>query len=343
MVRPASMYLTLSSATLLAAGCGGGGGGSEPPPGDMTTVSKTATASGDAQNGTVGQPLASPLQVIVTQNGTAASGVSVAWSTSITGGTLTPPTASTNADGVASSAWLLGNAAGAQTARATVTGAAGSPVTFNATAAAGAAATLADAGGNGQTGEINTQLALPLRARVTDLFGNPIAGTSVNWTVDAGDATTSAPTAASDATGISQVTVQLGPTAGPITIVAESGVLTGSPLTFTETSVPPAPTPTSISITVGNDFFSSNRNQSTSPAVDTVAVGGEATWTWVSTGTVTHNVTPTGSPILTGSGNQQQPFSHSFTFTAPGTYRYYCSLHAISTATTGMVGRIVVQ
>lgn len=340
MVRPASLYLTLFSATLLAAGCGGDGGGSEPPPGDMTTVSKT---SGDAQNGVVGQSLASPLQVTVTQNGTAASGVSVAWSTSIAGGTLTPPTSSTDADGVASSTWLLGNAAGAQTARATVTGAAGSPVTFNATAAAGAAAILADAGGNGQTGEINTQLALPLRAKVTDLFGNPVAGTSVNWTVDAGDATTSAPTAASDATGISQVTVQLGPTAGPITIVAESGALSGSPLTFTETSVPPAPTPTSIGITVGNDFFRSNRNQSTSPAVDTVAAGGEVTWTWVSTGVVAHNVTSTGTPTFTSSATVQQPASHSFTFTVPGTYRYYCSVHAAPTATTGMVGRIVVQ
>jgi plastocyanin len=342
MVRPASMYLTLFSATLLAAGCGGGGGGSEPPPGDMTTVSKTATASGDAQNGTVGQPLASPLQVIVTQNGTAASGVSVAWSTSITGGTLTPPTASTNADGVASSAWLLGNAAGAQTARATVTGAAGSPVTFNATAAAGAAATLADAGGNNQTGPINTQLDLPLKARVTDLFGNVVAGTSVGWTVATGDATTSVPAAASDGAGISQVTVQLGPTAGPITIVAESGLLSGSPLTFTATSVAAAPVPTSIGITVGNDFFRSNQNQS-SPAVDELAVGGTATWTWVNTGVVPHNVTSAPGPpsFSPNSTTKAAPATHVVTFNAPGTYLYFCTLHG--TATTGMMGQIVVR
>jgi plastocyanin len=340
MGRSASIFLALFSAALLAAGCGGGDS-SAPPPGDVTTVSKTSAASGDAQIGTVGQPLASPLQVIVTQNGTAAPGVSVAWSTSIAGGALTPASGATNADGVASSTWLLGNTAGAQTARATVTGATGSPVTFNATAAAGAAATIADAGGNGQTGPINTQLALPLQARVTDLFGNVVAGTSVGWTVATGDATTSAPTVVSDGAGISQVAVQLGPTAGPITIVAESGLLSGSPLTFTATSVAPSTAPTSIGITVGNDFFRSNQNQS-SPAVDELAVGGTATWTWVNTGVVPHNVTSAGTPSFSpNSTTKAAPATHVVVFNAPGTYLYFCTLHG--SASTGMRGQIVVR
>ncbi len=329
----------LMAVNVLAIACGGGGDGTQPPPGDVITVSKTTAGSGDAQTGTVGQPLASPIQVVVTENGSPAAGATVNWSTTTAGGTLTPASGATNADGVASSSWLLGTVSGAQTAGATVSGASGSPVTFTATAAAAAAATVAKAGGDGQTGEINRQLALPVQARVTDQFGNAVGGASLNWT--ATGAATSAPTAVSDAAGISQVNVTLGGTAGPITIVAESNVLTGSPLTFSATATAPLPTPTSINVSVRNDNFLSVRNGTVNPAVDTVLAGGTVTWGWAPTASNPHSVTSTGSPSFQGQAAATQPPPFTVIFSTPGTYSYYCTVHGAPTS--GMRGRIVVQ
>lgn len=328
----------LLMATNVVIACGGGG--SDPPP-DNTTITVTKS-DGDAQNGTVGQPLASPIRVTATEAGAPAPGVTVNWSTPAPGGVMTPTAGPTDANGVASSGWTLGGASGNQTAHAAVSGATGSPVTFTATAAAGAAANL-DKGvpsGDNQTGEINTALAAPLQATVTDQFGNGVAGVGVNWS--ATGATVSAPTVPTDATGQSPVTVTLGNDVGSITIVAASDGLTGSPLTFNATAVVTAAPPASIAITVGNDFFRSDRNNTTSPAVDTLAVGGTATWTWAAAA-APHSVTSTGSPSFTSSITQDAPASHSFIFLNAGTYRYYCTVHALPNDQGGMVGRIVVR
>lgn len=324
---------------ILVTGCGGGGGnGGTPPP--TTAIAKASTNSGDAQTATVGQPLATALSVVVTEDGTPSAGETVAWSTTAAGGSVDPASAATDASGIASTDWTLGTVSGGQTATATLTGATGSPVTFTATANADIATTLAKAGGDGQTGEINTQLALPVQARVTDQFGNSVGGTDVNWSSAA--AAVSAPTVASELTGISQVTVTLGGTAGPITIVAESDVLAGSPLTFNATAVEPSPVPSSADVTVRNDNFLSVRNGTLNPAVDTVQAGGTVTWTWAVLATNPHDVTSTGSPSFTSSTTTAQPFTYGpITFTTPGTYSYYCTVHGAPAA--GMWGRIVVR
>ena len=105
----------------------GGGGGPNP----TLVLAKTAANSGDAQTATVGQALALPVRVILTNNGAAEQGTDVHWVT--TSGTI-DATSTTDVDGVATATWTLGNAAGPVTATATVSGATGSPVTFTATA-----------------------------------------------------------------------------------------------------------------------------------------------------------------------------------------------------------------
>jgi plastocyanin len=217
-----------------------------------------------------------------------------------------------------------------------LSGASGSPVSFTATAAAGQAATIAKAGGDNQTGDTDTQLGTSVQAKVSDQFGNGVAGVAVGWEASGG--TVSAAMVATDAAGISAVTVTLGGTAGPVTITATAAGLVGSPLTFNATATEPAPIPTTASVTVGNIFFRSDRN-STEPAVDTVAVGGTVTWNWVNTGAEPHSVRATGSPtfpgsgILTGSGE-----SYNNTFSTAGTYNYDCSVHG-----SQMTGRVVVR
>jgi len=330
-----SSAVLIVTATVLVAACGGGGNGGTPP--STTAIAKTAN-SGNAQSATVGQPLANPIQVVVTENASPSSDVTVTWSTTA-GGSLTPA-GPTGADGVASSGWTLGTTSGAQTASATLAGATGSPVTFTATAAADAATTLVKVpGGDGQTGEIGSQLASPVQARVTDQHGNGVQGIAVDWAATGG--TPSSPSVTSNASGVSSVNVTVDGPAGPIVITATAGQLSGSPLTFNATAVMPAPPPTSIAITVGNDFFRSNRNQ-TSPADDTVAVGGTVTWTWAPTA-VSHTVTSNPPPGFTSSSTQAAPSNYQFTFPTAGTYRYYCAVHASAASTGGMIGRIVVK
>lgn len=336
MQRLSSRWSAIPILTIaaLVASCGGGADGGMPPP--TTAIAKTSSNSGDAQTATVGQILPNPLQVLVTENGSPAAGVTVTWSTT-SGGSLAPASGTTAADGIAFSDWTLGTTAGAQTASAALSGASGSPVGFTATAAADVPTAIIKAGGDGQTGETGAQLALPVQARVTDQHGNGVQGVPVDWAISSGSV--SSPTVASNAAGVSGVNVTVGVT-GPITITATAGGLDGSPLSFDATAVEPTPTPSTIAVTVRNDNFLSARNGSVNPAVDTVAVNGTVTWTWAA-GALTHNVTSTGSPSFTSSATKSAPATHAFTFTTAGTYRYYCTIHGAPAS--GMRGTIVVR
>jgi plastocyanin len=75
------------------------------------------------------------------------------------------------------------------------------------------------------------------------------------------------------------------------------------------------------------------------PANVTIPAGTTITWTWVSG---FHDVTPGGTPGFTGSGQPvSAPHTFSQTFTTPGTYLFFCTVHG--TPTSGMHGTIVVQ
>jgi alpha-tubulin suppressor-like RCC1 family protein len=87
--------------------------------------------------------------------------------------------------------------------------------------------------GNGQSGNVGTLLGQDFVVRVNDQSGNPLAGVTVTWAVTAGGgaiAPTSDPT---DASGLSQARLTLGPSAGTNTVTASVTGL-GS-VTFTAT------------------------------------------------------------------------------------------------------------
>ena len=86
-------------------------------------IAMTPTASGDAQSGTVGNPLANPLRVVVTLSGSPQQGVSVTWATTGTGSAMTPPTSLTDASGIATSTWTLNQTAGSRSAACSPSGA----------------------------------------------------------------------------------------------------------------------------------------------------------------------------------------------------------------------------
>ena len=122
-------------------------------------------------------------------------------------------------------------------------------------------------------------------------------------------------------------------------VVAAACFSEHSPPTTPTTPTTPGTAPATAAVNVGDIFFTSALNGSSNPAVDTVAVNGTVTWTWVAGDVLPHSVQSLGSPsftssgILSGAGNTYQ-----FTFTAPGTYQYDCAVHGQL-----MTGSIVVR
>ena len=298
----------------------------------VPVIQKTATASGDAQTATVGTAEANPLRVLVTLSGAPQQGTTVTWAAAGTGASVSPTTSMTDASGIATTTWTLGQTAGAQSATATLAGATGSPVTFAATATAGAASQLALASGDNQGGSPNSTLANPLKVKASDQFGNAVSSVTVGWQVTSGTASVSPTSSSTDATGIAQTAVTLGATLGAVTITGSHTGLTGSPVTFHATIAQFA---TTASVTIGDDFFKSVHNLTQNPAVDTVGAGGTVTWTW--TGVNSHSVQSTGTTTFTSSSIKTTG-TYSFTFADPGTYTYDCAVHG-----TIMTGVIVVR
>jgi plastocyanin len=279
----------------------------------------------------VGQPLAEPIRVLVTQDGQPLAGATVTWSTTAVGATLDPATTATDNSGAATNTWTLGTAAGAQTAQASLSGASGSPVTFNATAVADVAASLSKLAGDQQEGPINTALPAPVQAKVSDQFGNGVPGVPVSWS--ASGAAVSAASVATDAAGTSAVTVTLGGVEGPITITADAPALSGSPQIFSATAGPPAPVAANVQVA----------NNSFSPSSLTIAAGTEVVWTWTPTA-VQHNVVPDvpGSDPVSSGPPTNAPATYRYTFNTPGTYRYYCAVHG-APGGVNMSGTVIVQ
>lgn len=102
-----------------------------------TTPGSIEVASGDNQTATVGAPLAQPLVARVrnTDNQPLAD-VVVAWSVTQGGGTLGGPTSTTNAQGLASNTYTVGQSAGTEQVTAAVQDNTSVNVTFTATAEA---------------------------------------------------------------------------------------------------------------------------------------------------------------------------------------------------------------
>jgi plastocyanin len=190
--------------------------------------------------------------------------------------------------------------------------------------------------GDLQTGAPGEALASQLRALVTR-DGIPSAGDTVKWSTT--DGSVDPPSFVTAADGIGTTTWTLGPNAGAQT--ATAAVTGATAVSFTATASggggPPGD-PTEIAVRVGNNSFTSVRNGTVNPAVDTLAVNGTVTWTW-GPGAGSHSVQSTGSPafvsslVKTGEGQ-----SYSLIFTEAGTYTYDCSIHGAA-----MTGRIVVR
>ena len=153
------------------------------------------------------------------------------------GGGSVSPTGTTDVDGRASASITLGTQVGQMTGNAQIPVDEGvTPVTtdFTVTVLPADANGIELLSGDPQNGPIGTTLSQPLVVRVTDGFGNPIPGVTVQWSVTGGGSVSAASTQ-TDAAGETSVQRTLGTTAGTQTTLA-SADLAGSPVTFTHTA-----------------------------------------------------------------------------------------------------------
>lgn len=212
---------------------------------DEFTVTFTATAvagdpaeivkhEGDNQTATVAQPVTIPPAVRITDaHGSPVAGVAVTFAVASGGGSLTGGSQITDGDGVATvGSWTLGTAAGSNTLAAT----AGSlSTTFTATGTSAAAANIEKTAGDGQTGDAGEELPVDPAVRLTDSFGNPVAGVPVTFAVASGGGTVTGPTPVTGIDGVATVgSWTLGTGVGENTLTATAGLLS---VTFTATSV----------------------------------------------------------------------------------------------------------
>jgi hypothetical protein len=214
--------------------------------GTLSVVAFTATSTagaaaslaknaGDNQSASAGSAVTVPPAVIVKDaNGNPKSGVSVTFAVVSGGGSITGATVSTNASGIATvGSWTLGPVAGANTLSAT----SGSlnVVTFTATSGAGAAASVAKNGGDGQSAATGAAVTVPPSVIVKDADGNPKSGVTVTFAVVSGGGSISGATASTNGAGVATVgSWTLGSSAGANTL---SATVTGlPPVTFTATA-----------------------------------------------------------------------------------------------------------
>jgi hypothetical protein len=173
---------------LLACSACGDDGGVQP-----REPSQLELLAGDGQQTVVGSPLPDSLRVRVSDaDGNDVPGVSVAWLVVSGGGSVSPTTSITNAEGVAAAQFTLGPAQGEHRAQAQVDGLQGSPVIFTATGAAVPAGVVLSiaGGGNNVPERFSSDLWVHGNHAYTGTWGFRAEGGNVLkvWSLDASGA-----------------------------------------------------------------------------------------------------------------------------------------------------------
>ena len=172
--------------------------------------------SGNGQGGLANTALPQPLTVLALDGGRPAAGVGIQWSVA-GGGSLSASSGTTGADGRASvSVTSLGPGPGPVVVTATRSDRAEASVPFTLTVNI---AGLDKVSGDLQDAPVDTTTAAPLVVG-TLLNGTPQAGVTVQWQVLSGNGTISGASAVSDASGLAQAFVDVGPLPGTVTVRA---------------------------------------------------------------------------------------------------------------------------
>ena len=194
--------------------------------------SMTKATIGHRHRGVVGTVLALPLVVrVLDQYGDPLAGVTATFTITAGGGTLSTTTATTDADGRASTTLTFGPQPGTNTVEATVGGL--ESLIFTAIGQT-TATTLDKLSGDQQQGLAGIPLVEPLVVEVRDQTGATYAAAKVIFTITAGGGTLSTTTATTDADGRASTTLTLGREPG--TNIVRASISGLQPVTFTATA-----------------------------------------------------------------------------------------------------------
>jgi Big-like domain-containing protein/filamin/ABP280 repeat protein len=200
-----------------------------------------AVVAGQDQEGIVGNAVQDSLIIKVTDfQGRPVAGQPIGTNLK-NGGMIEAAAPRTDETGRLAFHWVLGVQAGTQTVEIGAGDSTGisHPAVFTATALPAAAQELELAGGDGQVAEAGQLLPDMLAVRVTDQYGNGIAGIKVVWNPASGgvDPTSSV----SNSTGLAETAWTLGSGAGQQSLVAKLDPVPAVTIDFTATATPGAP------------------------------------------------------------------------------------------------------
>ena len=191
-----------------------------------------ARVSPNPATSTVG--VAFPVTVELTQGGVPVAGATVQWNA---GASLAPTTASSITDAAGRATTSFTSSAAGTFANAIVAGVDPDGVPANGDEATvafdvdiAAVASLAIAGGDGQSALPGTTFAAPLQVLAED-SGTPAAGVGITWTLVSGSATIT-PAGPTDPTGTASATLTAGAVDGPVVISATRQDAPGATVTF---------------------------------------------------------------------------------------------------------------
>ena len=194
-------------------------------------------SAGQNQTAMVGSNVPVPPSVIVKNDvGTPLADIVVTFTPGTNSGSPSSPTVTTGANGMATlSGWTLGPVVGTQTLVAYA-----SPTvsfTFTATATPARVGRLEKNSGDAQVALVNTAVTTPPSVKVLDVYGNPVPGVAVTFSVYNGLGTITGANAVSNASGIATVgSWTLGPFAGTQTLRASAEGASDLDITATATT-----------------------------------------------------------------------------------------------------------
>jgi hypothetical protein len=284
--RPAFALVLL--AALVAGACSDSSGPTVGPPSAIVAV------MGNDQSGQAGGALGTPVTIRVNDaQGQGVSGVVVSFAVQDGGGAVSPGQAQTDGQGQAQTVWTLGTQAGAEQRMVAsfARDGGGTPlVQFRATATAGPAVAMVKAGGDNQHGGTAAALADSLAVRVTDQFGNGVAGITVTWTTGAGSV--SPTTRTTDAQGFARTRWVLGTGQGTMQAQASAGSLPAVIFSATAQPLPAISSVTPALLVPGGNIVVTGINFPADPAAVALSVAGTAVTVTAATATEIRGTLP---------------------------------------------------
>ena len=202
-------------------------------------------------SGEPGFRVAEPVRVRVVDNrGAGVAGETVSFTVVAGGGSVDPATATTDAEGVASTSWQLGPQPGTNTLRAAYGNHA---VDISASAVDSPGDVIIKvSGGESSLKPAGCQLAQPLVVKVTNSAGAPVANATVEFNVMAGGGTTDPAVVKTDASGLAEAKWKLGFDGGANTVNAVVRNTKRATVSFGATSTAAAPNGFSV---IGNQVY----------------------------------------------------------------------------------------